>query len=213
MAKINNTKTSKTSTKIAKTNPVSGKHTVLMAAMTKSLSDGRLMAFMNDATEATRDAILAAATKNLNLLMAGKSLPKSEKAKTEKKMTKKEVFAALDRRANKVAKGLGLEPVSKKSTKATASAAKPETDKTIRRVEKVVGGFSAAIEKLRIKFSNDEGDFDTFKKSVRRHVKNAGGEFVSMNKNFSITMGYKGSKYRVRFMKAGPVVKSLGEMN
>lgn len=201
MAKINNTKISKSSTKVAKTNPVSGKHTVLMAAMTKSLSDGRLMAFMHDATETTRDAILAAATKNLNLLMAGKSLPKTTKAtKTEK--------------TAKVAKTTKTEKVTeKKSTKATASAAKPETDKTIRRVEKVVGGFSAAIEKLRSKFADEDGDFDTFKKSVRRHVKNAGGEFVSMNKNFSITMGYKGSKYRVRFMKAGPVVKSLGEMN
>lgn len=187
MAKI--TKTSKTSTK---TNPISGKHTVLMAAMTKSLSDGRLMAFMKDATIENRDAIINAATKNLNALMAGKSLPKSEKAKVEK-TTKTE----------KTAKTV-------KTKKATASAAKPETDKTIRRVEKVVGGFSTAITKLRTKFADSDGDdFDTFKKSVRRHVKNAGGEFVSMNKNFSITMAYKGSKYRVRFMKDGPVVRAM----
>lgn len=165
-------------------NTLTVKHTAIMGAVTKSLADGRMKAFMTDATDETRDAIVDVVRSNLTRLMNGKGLPKSKKvAKTEK---------------------------ASKATKKTTKVAKTEKversgNKSIRKIERLIGDLNEKVIRLR----NKTDDADRIKKSVRNALNKAGLETKSVNRVGSAVVIHAGNKFKVQFKNKGIVITDM----
>ena len=176
-----------TKIKTSKTTRKAAPHTTIMGAVTKSLSDGRMRAFMDTPNEETRDAIVDQVRKNLTALMKGKSVKSAPKtAKTEK--TEK------------------TEKVSKSKRLAKKVRAADEMTKTEKAINRIALKSHAAV--LRIKSRTD--DADKIKSSVSRLLKKQGLDVVSVRGTGTAKIERSGKIFAVKFTKTAPMVSFIG---
>lgn len=173
-----------TKIKTSKTTRKAAPHTAIMGAVTKSLSDGRMRAFMDTPNEETRDAIVDQVRKNLTALMKGKSVKSAPKtAKTEK-----------------------TEKVSKSKRLAKKVRAADEMSKTEKTINRIALKSHAAV--LRIKSRTD--DADKIKSSVSRLLKKQGLDVVSVRGTGTAKIERSGQIFAVKFTKTAPTVSFIG---
>lgn len=178
---------------MARTNALNIKAFAVMAALTKATGEGRVRAFLDDATEETRDAILNEAKRNLDRLMKGKAPAKSKSTKAP---------------AKKVSKVKTTKKVATKAPRKAANAKSIKTDdRIVTKTNRIAAKIADKVIRMRNRFDGD--NLTAEKKKVARLLQTNGAEFVGMNRNFSITMRVSGTKMKVLFRAKGPVVKQL----
>lgn len=180
---------------MARTNTLNIKAFAVMAALTKATGEGRVRAFLDDATEETRDAILNEAKRNLDRLMKGKAPAKSKSTKAPAK----KVTAKSKKTTKKVATKAPRKAANAKSVKTD--------DRIVTKTNRIAAKIADKVIRMRDRFDGD--NLTAEKKKVARLLQTNGAEFVGMNRNFSITMRVSGTKMKVLFRAKGPVVRQL----
>ena len=165
----------------SKTTRKAAPHTKIMGAVTKSLSDGRMRAFMDNPSEDTRDAIVDQVRKNLTSLMKGRPVSKASTKSEKSEKTEKSKRVA-------------------RKVKAAANSDKVERA-VLRRAEKA----HAAI--IRLKGRTD--DADKIKSSVSRLLKKNGLDVLSVRSTGTAKIERSGSTFMVKFNNKAPVVTAI----
>ena len=161
-------------------------HTAVMAAITKSMADGRAAEFRKNPSTETRDAIVNQVSANLDRLMKTVGKKASKTGKTAKTVEKK--------------------ATEKTETVTQRAKEKARIAKRISKIERLTKDIHPRI--LRKKGSTE--DVGTFRKYVERSLSNAGLDVQNVVNSGTSTIVRGGHLFRVKFNAAGPVVSHLG---